>query len=173
MTSKIKILNTIFIISALTIQIITSQNVLAKNELADPAELFAQTFQSSFPEGEITNKTEVVWKEDQSAFFIAARKNASAQGKKSSSLVAAVFIRQNDKTFKAVDISDVESKNLGSLAMNPEKYFDSFSLGPVKWVERKDDLYAISVTTHAWRDGQRFVASETVVISPDGTPLWR
>lgn len=62
---------------------------------------------------------------------------------------------------------------MGKLGLNVRETYDSFALGPVKWIERSDGLYMLEIKTHAWKDGQRYTVSEPVVISAEGKPLWR
>jgi hypothetical protein len=80
-----------------------------------------------------------------------------------------VFLRQTHGDYLAVDVSGMEGANFGYLGTTPRSGYDRFETTPLKWLHRDDGLFEIQMRTRAWRSGQRYTASGTLVIKPDGT----
>jgi len=94
-----------------------------------------------------------------------------AQPHPKSSLVF-VFLRQKDGTYLAVDARGVEGGNFGKLG-RPRTDYERFETTPVEWVYREDGRFMVSMRTRAWRGGQRYTVSEPLLITTNGTVLWR
>jgi hypothetical protein len=86
--------------------------------------------------------------------------------------VVFVFLRQTNGTYLAVDASGVEGGNFGKLG-RPRTDYERFETTPVEWLHRNDGLFGVRMRTRAWRGGQRYSASDPLLIRPDGTVLWR
>ena len=80
-----------------------------------------------------------------------------------------VFLRQSHGDYLAVDVSGMEGANFGYLGTTPRASYDRFETTPLKWLHRDDGLFQIQMRTRAWKSGQRYTASGTLVIKPDGT----
>lgn len=86
--------------------------------------------------------------------------------------VVLVFLRQNDGTYLAVDASRVEGGNFGKLG-RPRSDYERFETTPVEWGYPEGGRFLVWMRTRAWRGGQRYTVSEPLVISTNGTVLWR
>jgi len=72
-----------------------------------------------------------------------------------------------------VDVSRVEAGNFGKLGTKRVKY-ERYETTPVKWLKRDDDnYYQCEFRTRAWQGGQRYTVSEPMLITKQGTPLYR
>ena len=96
---------------------------------------------------------------------------AIAVHRKQRSLVL-VLLRQASGEYRAVDVSAVEDGNFGKLGF-PRSRYDRFETQPVEWLARADGWFQVVIRTRAWQSGQRYTASEPLIIRPDGTPVWR
>ena len=105
-----------------------------------------------------------LWNTNRTALAIAIPKPKAS--------VLFVFLRQPGGKYLAVDVSGMESCNFGYLGTRREGY-DRFETTPLKWLHRDDDLFQLQTRTRAWKSGQRYTTSETLVIKPDGTCLWQ
>jgi hypothetical protein len=83
-----------------------------------------------------------------------------------------VFLRHTNDTYLAVDSCGVEGGNFGKLGRGREDY-SRFETTPVEWLYRDDGKFQVVMRTRAWRAGQRYTVSEPLLISRDGTVLWR
>jgi hypothetical protein len=95
-----------------------------------------------------------------------------AQPHPKSSLVF-VFLRQKDGTYLAVDARGVEGGNLGKIGSARRPGYDRFETTPTEWLHREDGRFMVEMRTRGWRGGQRYTASEPLLISTNGTVLWR
>lgn len=84
-----------------------------------------------------------------------------------------VFIRRGPDKYQAVDVSGVEGGNFGKLGIGGRKGYERFETTPVRWMHRDDGLYYVEIRTRAWKSGRRYTVSEPMLISTNGTPLWR
>ena len=84
-----------------------------------------------------------------------------------------VFIRRGPGKYQAVDVSGVEGGNFGKLGIAGRKGYERFETTPIRWMQRDDGLYFVEIRTRAWKSGKRFTVSEPMLISTNGTPLWR
>lgn len=82
-----------------------------------------------------------------------------------------VFLRSEDGSYLASDISQVEGANIGFIG--PHAKYERIETEPIQWLPREDGWFQIVVRTRAWRSGKRYTAAEPLIIRPDGTPLWR
>ncbi|MCC7373445.1 MAG: hypothetical protein IT581_02230 [Verrucomicrobiales bacterium] len=105
-----------------------------------------------------------LWNADRTAVAVAINRPAAT--------LVYVFIRQPDGTLKTVDVSGVESGNFGKLGRSRTEY-TRFETMPVKWLPRDDGYLQVVIRTRAWAGRQRYTVSEPLVISVNGTPVWR
>jgi hypothetical protein len=106
-----------------------------------------------------------LWNSNRTAVAVSfPRQNAS---------VIFVFLQQTNGTYLAVNASGVEGGNLGVLGSRGRKDYDRFETTPVKWLYRDDGRFQVVMRTRAWRSGRRYTVSEPLLISPNGTVLWR
>jgi hypothetical protein len=82
-----------------------------------------------------------------------------------------VFLRQTNGDYLAVDVSDMEGKNIGVLG--PDRHYDRRETTPVKWWHREDGLFELQMRTRAWSSGLRYTMNGRVFIKPEGTCLWQ
>jgi hypothetical protein len=85
-----------------------------------------------------------------------------------------VFLLQRDGSYLAVDVTRVEKVNIG--AIGPFRAYKRTETTPTSWLERpqNDDSVQIQLQTHAWDlSGRRYTMNEPLIITRDGTPLWR
>jgi hypothetical protein len=83
-----------------------------------------------------------------------------------------VFLRQPNGTYLAADASAVEGANFGFFGHLRTDY-ERFETKPVEWLHRDDGLFQVRMRTRAWRAGKRYTVSESLIIKPDGTVLYR
>ena len=81
-----------------------------------------------------------------------------------------IFIKNESDKFIGVDISRVERINLGTIGSN--RKFEKVETKAVKWMEH-EKYYQIHIETKAWSKGQRYRASERLLIDKNGRVLWR
>jgi hypothetical protein len=106
-----------------------------------------------------------LWNSNRTAVAVSfPRQNAS---------VIFVFLQQTNGTYLAVNASGVEGGNLGVLGSRGRKDYDRFETTPVEWRHRDDGRFQVVMRTRAWRSGRRYTVSEPLLISPNGTVLWR
>jgi hypothetical protein len=84
-----------------------------------------------------------------------------------------VFLHQTNGTYLAVDASGVEGGNLGKLGSRGRKDYDRVETTPVEWLYRDDGRFQVVMRTRAWRAGRRYTVPENLLISRNGTVLWR
>jgi hypothetical protein len=84
-----------------------------------------------------------------------------------------VFLRQASGSYLAVDVSQVEQKNIGVIGSG-RSYRDVYTV-PTGWLPpRPDDAVQIWMQTWAWdMTGQRYSTKEPLLITRDGRPGWR
>jgi hypothetical protein len=85
-----------------------------------------------------------------------------------------LFLRQTSGAFLAVDVSQVELANIGFIG--PDRTYPDVATVPLEWLARpaEDNMVQIRLQTRA-RDqsGQRYRATEPLIVTRDGRPLWR
>jgi hypothetical protein len=106
-----------------------------------------------------------LWNSNRTAVAIALPKPKAS--------VLFVFLRQARGHYLAVDVSGMEGANFGFLGTSGRAEYERYETTPLKWFYRDDGLFEIQMRTRAWKSGQRFTASGTLVIKPNGTCLWR
>lgn len=84
-----------------------------------------------------------------------------------------VFLKQSSGHYLAGDVSSVEGGNFGVLGMSGRGAYDRFETTPVEWLHRDDGRFQVVMRTRAWKAGRRYTVSEKLLISADGTPLYR
>ncbi|MCP5467843.1 MAG: hypothetical protein H7A32_01065 [Deltaproteobacteria bacterium] len=84
-----------------------------------------------------------------------------------------VFLAQAEGTFLAVNISRVEDANLGKLGIQNKSWYDRVETIPLKWEDRKDKLFQVTMQTSAWKNGKKYTVAELLLIKNNGTVLWR
>jgi hypothetical protein len=84
-----------------------------------------------------------------------------------------VFLQQTNGTYLAVNASGVEGGNLGVLGSCGRKDYDRFETTPAEWLYRDDGRIQVVMRTRAWRAGKRYTVSGPLLISRNGTVLWR
>jgi len=85
-----------------------------------------------------------------------------------------VFLLQRDGSYLAVDVTRVEKVNIG--AIGPFRAYKRTETTPTGWLERpqNDDSVQVRLQTRAWDlSGRRYTMNEPLIITRDGTPLWR
>jgi hypothetical protein len=93
-----------------------------------------------------------------------------------------VFLEQPAGGFRAVDVSRVERTNIGGIG--PSRTYTERRTRPVEWLPRSriegTGPYAglpavqILLRTHVWDESRvRYTGAEPLIITRDGTPLWR
>lgn len=82
-----------------------------------------------------------------------------------------VFLRRGDGSFQKIDVSAVESKNLGKLGL--AQRYEWVETRAVDWLPSQGELLRLKVRTQAWRQGRRYVAEELLMVRTDGRVLWR
>jgi hypothetical protein len=83
-----------------------------------------------------------------------------------------VFLRQTGGKYLAVDCSGVEGGNFGRLGAGRAAY-DRFETTPAEWLHRGDGMLQVVMRTRAWKSGKRYTVTEALVVTADGTPLYR
>jgi hypothetical protein len=106
------------------------------------------------------------------ALWNADRTAAVTATERASGTRVTAYLRQQDGTFLEVDLSPVEAQNFGRLGRARTEY-EGFETVPITWHARADGLFQVTIRTRAWRAGQRYTASEPLILRPDGTVLWR
>ena len=105
------------------------------------------------------------WNADKSAIAVTLYKPKKT--------VVFIFIQQDEKKYKAVDISQIEDGNLGKLGMARRMEYSKIETIPTEWRNRDDSSYQVVLRTRVWKDGQRYTVYEELIITANGTPLWR
>ncbi|KWS06312.1 hypothetical protein AZ78_3867 [Lysobacter capsici AZ78] len=82
-----------------------------------------------------------------------------------------VFLRRGDGSFQKIDVSAVESKNLGKLGL--AQRYERIETRAVGWLPSQGELLRLEVRTQAWHQGRRYVAEELLMLRTDGRVLWR
>jgi hypothetical protein len=84
-----------------------------------------------------------------------------------------VFLRQASGSYLAVDVSQVEQKNIG--AIGPFRQYRERHTVPTEWLpDRIGGAVQLFIQTRAWdMNGRRYSTKEPLIITRDGTPLWR
>lgn len=82
-----------------------------------------------------------------------------------------VFLRRGDGSFQKIDVSAVESKNLGKLGL--AQRYERIETRAVGWLPSQGELLRLEVQTQAWHEGRRYVAEELLMLQTDGRLLWR
>ena len=127
--------------------------------------LHAATRQSQISGSEVTRAAKLaLWNVDKTAAAVVLKRPEAS--------LVLVFLRKPNGEFATVDVSDVESGNFGKLGFR-RSHYQRFETTPVEWRQRTDGLFQVVMQTRAWASGQRYTASEPLIIRPDGTPLWR
>lgn len=157
---------TLFIVFAL----IAAASALAGEPRVDSA-LFA-TAQKAMPREVATNLLaralkSGLWNSNRTAVAVSI-----AQPHPKSSLVF-VFLRQMGGTYQAVDARGVEGSNLAKIGSVRRPCYDRFETTPTGWLHREDGRFMVEMRTRGWRGGQRYTSSEPLLISTNGTILWR
>jgi len=84
----------------------------------------------------------------------------------------AVFLAQADGTYRAVDVSRVESVNIGGIG--PNRQYREMRSRPIEWIARQDDSVQVRLRTDAWdTSGRHYQMNEPLIITRAGEPLWR
>jgi hypothetical protein len=96
---------------------------------------------------------------------------AGFEGDKGSFVV--VFLQQASGSYLAVDVSQVEQKNIG--AIGPSRQYRERHTVPTEWLpDRIGGAVQLFIQTRAWdMNGRRYSSKEPLIITRDGTPLWR
>jgi hypothetical protein len=108
---------------------------------------------------------EAVWNQEQTAAFVAIRDSSPH------ALFVVLLPSSGDAVL--VDVSRIESQNIGKLGVARSAEYDAVISDATEWVPRLDGLLQVEVRTQAWKEGKRQAALEKVVVSPDGRVLWR
>ena len=112
-----------------------------------------------------------VWKKDKSAVAM------SFQGVESS---LCIVVYKNEK-FLVSDVSKVENDNFANLGFK-RLHYDRYLTEPTVWTETgrfnytnfsDRTLHQITFRTRAWRNGQRYTVSESLILDEAWKPLWR
>lgn len=108
----------------------------------------------------------------ESGLWNPARTALAVTIRQSDATLVFVFLKQDDGSFLARDVSRVESGNFGKLG-HPRSAYERFATEPVEWLERNDEWLQVRIRTRVWKNGQRDTVSEPLLIKPDGTVLYR
>jgi hypothetical protein len=84
-----------------------------------------------------------------------------------------VFLRQTGAKYLGVACSAVEGGNFGKLGIAGRAAYDRFETTPVEWLHRDDGMFQVVMRTRAWKSGKRYTVTEPLIITADGTPLYR
>jgi len=84
-----------------------------------------------------------------------------------------VFLRQTGGKYRAVDCGGVEGGNFGKLGIAGRAAYDRFETTPVEWLHRDDGRFQVVMRTRAWKSGRRYTVTEPLIVTADGTPLYR
>jgi hypothetical protein len=84
-----------------------------------------------------------------------------------------VFLKQSSGQYRAGDVSGVEGGNFGVLGIAGRAGYERFETTPIEWLPRDDGRLQVVMRTRAWKAGRRYTVSEKLVVSADGTPLYR
>ena len=149
---------------ALVVTLIAVATVAAAPSSFDTAVVAAARTAAVAPDELLTAAKAGLWNRDKSAVAVAVKRPAGT--------LALVFVRRRSGEFLAVDVSAVENGNLRKLGLD-RRHLQHFDTAPVTWLPRDDDLLQVEFRTRVWSSGQRYTASEPIIIRRDGTPLWR
>jgi hypothetical protein len=105
-----------------------------------------------------------LWDGDGSAVAISILRGRSS--------IVFVFLKREDGSFLAVDVSGVELGNCGALGRRRSEY-ERCETVPIKWFPREEGRFRVLMRTRAWKDGQRYTATEPLLIRQDGKVMWR
>jgi len=96
---------------------------------------------------------------------------AGFKGDKGSFVV--VFLRQASGSYLAVDVSQVEQRNIG--VIGPFRAYRDVHTVPTEWLpDRANGAVQLWLQTRAWdMTGQRYLSREPLIISREGNPWWR
>jgi hypothetical protein len=84
-----------------------------------------------------------------------------------------VFLKQSSGQYLAGDVSGVEGGNFGVLGISGRAGYERFETTPIEWLPRDDGRFQVVMRTRAWKAGRRYTVSEKLLVSADGTPLYR
>lgn len=105
-----------------------------------------------------------VWDESKTVFAY-----ASPEGREQGIFA---FVRVDEATFKAVDLTKVGSGLFSKLGQ-PSSYYDSFTLKPLEWQETPQGHFLLTVQLRAWRNGQRYTVEGPVIVGRDASVIWQ
>ena len=145
-----------------TLVVVTT--VTAAPSSLDTAVVAAARKASVAPDELLTATKAGLWNRDKTAVAVAVKRPAGT--------LALVFVRRRSGEFLAVDVSAVENGNLRKLGLD-RRSLQHCDTAPVAWLPRDDDLLQVEFRTRVRSSGQRYTASEPIIIRRDGTPLWR
>jgi hypothetical protein len=106
-----------------------------------------------------------------SALWSVDRRAAAASMRTATEPGVFVFLPRGDGSFQKIDVSAVESKNLGKLGL--AQRYERIETRAVGWLPSQGELLRLKVRTQAWRQGRRYVAEELLMLRTDGRVLWR
>ena len=81
-----------------------------------------------------------------------------------------VFLKQPGGKYLAVDAS-LEGLGTGQIGSAPRSAYERLELTPAKWLPREDGMVMLLLRTRAWKAGQRYTVSKTLLFRRDGTIL--
>lgn len=134
-----------------------SSGALASDEIINTVNGLAELNEISSSILEASMKS-AIWNTDKTAMAICFQSKPSK-----------CYVLRDDRP---VDVSDVETVNLGKLGTASQSEYEHYETQPAKWLESSDETLQVLFTTEAWRSGQRFQASEPLIIR-NGKPLSR
>jgi hypothetical protein len=71
-----------------------------------------------------------------------------------------IIIRETE-----VDVTSVESANLGKLSLRSRDAYSKIISFPSKWLKASEEEYVVKITTQAWFEGQRYSVAERVYVT--------
>jgi hypothetical protein len=90
----------------------------------------------------------------------------------------AAFVSVSGKRVVAVDISEIEGRNIGGIG--PHREYARRESAPVEWLEWSPEpgtpatRLDLRVRTRVWdSSGRRYTGTDVLRFAADGTPLWR
>ena len=148
---------------ALASTLIAVATVAGASSSFDTAVVGAARKASVAPDELLTATKAGLWNRDKTAVAVAVKRPRGT--------AAFVFVRTARGEFLAVDVSAVENGNLRKLGLGRRRH--DVETVPVAWLPRAGDLLQVEFRTRVRSSGQRYTASEPLIIRRDGTPLWR
>ena len=64
----------------------------------------------------------------------------------------------------SIDVSQVTYTNLGKLGTNSSEDYEKIVTMPTEWLKSTSEVQMVKFKTHAWRNGQRYTVTESVLI---------